>query len=69
MAAGRTAEKTVFMLHADNIRLTDIEKLRRDAVIAQFVLVDLKAHFFRVCISLGLVVHGHRPVVHIGGFR
>jgi hypothetical protein len=54
MAAGRTAENTVFMLHADNIRLADIEELRRGAVIAQFVLVDLKTHFFRIGYPSGL---------------
>ena len=46
MAADRAAENTIFILHADNIRLTDIEELRRHAVIAQFILVDLKANFF-----------------------
>ena len=45
MAAGRTAEKTVFVLYADNIRLTDIEKLRCDTVVGQPVLVDLKRTF------------------------
>jgi hypothetical protein len=69
MAAGGTAEKTVFMLHADNIRLADIEELRRHAVVAQFVLVDLKAHFIRIRISLGFVIHGSRPAVNIGCFR
>jgi hypothetical protein len=42
MTAGRTAEYAIFMLHADNIRLTDIEKLRGDTIIGPLVLVDLK---------------------------
>ena len=48
MTAGRPTENTVFMLHADDIRLIDIEKLRRGAVIAQLVLIDLETYLLRI---------------------
>ena len=68
MAAGRAAENSVFMLHADNINLADVEKLRGHPVIGKFVLIDLKSHSFRIWISLGFVIHGKRPAVYVGRF-
>jgi hypothetical protein len=48
------------MLHADNFRLVDIEKLRSGAVIANLVLIDFETRFIRVRVSLGFVVHDRR---------
>ena len=69
MTAGRPTENTVFVLHADDIRLIDIEKLRRGAVIAQLVLIDLETYVVRVRVSLGFVVHDRRPAADIRCFR
>jgi hypothetical protein len=66
VAAGRTAEKSVFMLNADNVRLTDIEKLRRHAVVAQFVLTDLEAYLIGIKVPFGPVVHRRGPDVNVG---
>ena len=68
MAAGWAAENAVFMLHADNISLTDIEKLRSDTVVGQCILVYLEADLLRIGISFRGVIHGNRPAIYVGSF-
>jgi len=57
------SENTVLMLETDHIHLVKVAQVGRQAVFAQLVLVNLKAHLRRIGITLGPVVHRDRPTV------
>ena len=45
------------MLDAEDIRVVEVQEIRRPAIGIQILLVQLEAHALRVIIGLKLVIH------------
>ena len=56
MAAGRTAEDSVFVLETDDIGIGEIEEIGRPQVRVDLLFLDLKPHFGRIIVARRVVV-------------
>ena len=66
VAAGRTAEDAVFVLKADDIRVSEIEEIGRTQVGVDLLLLDFEPNFRRVVVTLGNVVDRHDETIRTG---
>jgi len=80
MTAGRPAVDPELVLHAHQVRVADVQKLRRALVGGQVLLLDLKANDAGILVAARDVVDRHRKTLglrmlrrhggkHVGGER